>query len=309
MLLLLPGIHLVLLLLVFLVQPCVSRIWRVGTRHRGNVLRVKRRVPRPRNIVTRLVGATCFSCRYCRVERARPRRCRDRRTTLVHRSAQAPIGKGRLDLVLLNTGCDNVTLAIGILFFAVRSRFNSTCPSVVADVVNRPAVVINDRRVVYVANVGDVHIGDGTVVVKPVMVPASTFKATAEIPETIVDPAIKADGRTPVTFMEDKRTAFPSPPRGCPEIARLRSQHPCARDPVVPVRTPCPVAGRPDVAITGAHRLFIDWQRRWSKTYRDKHAGKRCRRHHQNCEHNDQPTKSTEATHSCSSCPNPVASR
>src|ERR1700740_1326256 len=72
--------------------------------------------------------------------------------------------------------------------------------AVVADAV---FAAIDDRGVVDVVDFGDVHIVHGAVVVKVVVIPAAAFVAVAKITETVVDAAVPADVRAPITFMEE----------------------------------------------------------------------------------------------------------
>src|SRR6266446_3888256 len=87
----------------------------------------------------------------------------------------------------------------------------------VASVVAHTILVANiDCRVVNVVNVGDVHIGHGTVVEKLSIIPTSAQVALAEVAKSIVDPAVKTYFRAPETLVEDKSLTAPTPPSGRP---------------------------------------------------------------------------------------------
>ncbi len=126
---------------------------------------------------------------------------------------------------------------------------DSTCAAVVADAVY--CRIVDHRGVVCVVNVGDVHVIHRTVVFELSVIPATSFIALTAVAEAIIDPAIEADVRTPVAFIEGKGAAVPTPVTGGPEITGLRSHDPRARHEEVTVRAVGPVARRPEIALSG----------------------------------------------------------
>src|SRR6185312_8189102 len=92
--------------------------------------------------------------------------------------------------------------------------------------------------------------------VRTVVEPA--MEADTEVAEAVVDAAVVADFRSPVTGVPEVSGTAVTPPAGCPESAGVGRQNPCAVDPVVAgVRVPGPVDRRPDVAIAGAFGLVV----------------------------------------------------
>jgi len=120
--------------------------------------------------------------------------------------------------------------------------------AVVADAVHRGGIV-DHRRVVNVANVGDVHIVHRAVVVKLTVFPTSTLVALPEVTESVNDPAVETDTWAPVPLIENKTFVDLSPITRGPEETYFRSQHPSPRHPIVIVVIVVvgPVARRPDI--------------------------------------------------------------
>jgi hypothetical protein len=128
-------------------------------------------------------------------------------------------------------------------------------------------VVHDDRLVIDVGNVSDVHVGHAAVVVEIASAPFATVETFTGIAEPVVDAAIETDVRTPVAAMEKIEAFVPSPISRSPEHAN-GSHHPCARDPVIAVViVPGPVARRPEIARSGTDRLRINRQGRWPDPY------------------------------------------
>ena len=71
--------------------------------------------------------------------------------------------------------------------------------------------VIDDGSVVGIVNDRDVHIVHRAVVGEHPVVPISPHIADAHVSEPIVNSAVEADARSPVTAMPDIRTATPAP--------------------------------------------------------------------------------------------------
>jgi hypothetical protein len=134
--------------------------------------------------------------------------------------------------------------------------------------------VMHDRRIdIGVVDHSCVHAHHSGVVRKVSAAPFATGKTDAHISEAIVHAAVVANVRAPVTAIEAVRSAFKTPVGRRPEVSRLRSRHPCARNPVIPAVAISPVARRPQKSILWAERLFINHQRRRRNTYADKYSG------------------------------------
>src|SRR6202795_3202015 len=137
------------------------------------------------------------------------------------------------------------------------------------------------------------------------MPPPSSFVTFTEVAETIANPAIEADHRTPIPFIENKPFAAPTPIGGSPEETDFRSQHPCARHPIIIVEVvPVgPVARGPYISFARTKGLLIDRQRRRGEVNDDPHPDlrERCCRHAQHDEREQQRTNETDM-HCDSSC-------
>src|ERR1700722_19157769 len=150
----------------------------------------------------------------------------------------------------------------------VRSRFlfrsrpgrHSTRSSVVGHAVYCD-VLVNHRFVVDIVNVHHVHVGYRPVIKEVSSIPTSAYESDAEIAEPIIDPSIETDMRTQKTVMEQEEPVLPAPPGRGPKKSDFGRQHPCARNPVIVVAIPSPIARSPKVAITRTNRLFIDRKR------------------------------------------------
>src|SRR5215510_4719647 len=118
------------------------------------------------------------------------------------------------------------------------------------------SVVVDDSRVVGVADDGDVHVGHGAVVVVVATAPIAAEEPNAGIAEAVVNSAVEADCRSPVAFIPDVVAVFPSPIAWSPQQAFLWRKHPCAGDPEVAVGTVSPVAWSPEVARSRTEGLF-----------------------------------------------------
>lgn len=95
------------------------------------------------------------------------------------------------------------------------------------------------------------------VVIETVSVPISALVTDADVAESIVDAAIIADVLAPIAVVIAVIAAYIPPITGSPQIAHLGRLRPCAGYPEIALRTKAPIAGRPEVAITGAVRLRI----------------------------------------------------
>src|SRR5271169_2532049 len=130
-------------------------------------------------------------------------------------------------------------------------RLNSTRPSVVS---NPSGVdIVSYRPIVNIMYVGNVYVVDRAIVVKIAAVPISAVVTIARVPPSIVNAAIKAYGRSPISRVPQVESSRKAPPARRPQEAHLRRVHPSSRHPVVVahIRVPSPVPGRPQVARPG----------------------------------------------------------
>jgi len=122
--------------------------------------------------------------------------------------------------------------------------------------------VLDHGGVVRVVDYSDVNVSRVAVVVVIVPAPVAAVKADAWIAEAVVNAAIEADYRSPITRMPDIGVILPSPVAGRPEQAFLRRKRPSAGNPIVSVVGIRPITRDPNESFSGAKRLFIDGQER-----------------------------------------------
>ena len=144
--------------------------------------------------------------------------------------------------------------------------------AVEADVVRVDnGVLLNDGAIlVDVGHVDAAEVRHGAVVGEDPAAPLAAEEADAAVAESVVNPAIEADVRTPVAGVPSVSATRKSPVAGSPQKANTRRMHPDAGDPVVACVTVGPIAGGPDKARGGQRGLDVDGQRRRSKADRDK---------------------------------------
>ena len=106
-----------------------------------------------------------------------------------------------------------------------------------------------------------VHVRDHSVVVEVRTVPVASFIPHTKVAKSIIDAAVEADVPRPVTMVEAIPAAHISPVARRPQRTHVRRFNPAARDPVIPIRPPGPVARSPDIVRIGRRRLVIVRQR------------------------------------------------
>src|SRR5205807_4961023 len=151
------------------------------------------------------------------------------------------------------------------------TRVDAAVAAVVTDV----GLVMNDYgRVVDVVNDRLVYIVHGAVVEKAVVIPTSACVAFSKITEAIIDPAVETNHWTPVTLIEDKTLASPTPITRSPQEPDFRRHHPRAGHPIIVIEvvTIGPVTGCPNESIFRTERLLIDRQRGRGEVNDDPHA-------------------------------------
>lgn len=248
-------------------------IWRRMRRCRG-LISCLRRSGRPRgrlccssrmsNIRLRPRGG--FGCHGAMLQLgdvcSRPRHRGMGGNAMIHRSKIGLILFRNLLMLLLGRSRRKMRLAGDGLLLRCRFRSNSIRPTVEARVgVVDDRRIVDDRRVdVGRPNHGGVHAHCGCVVSEDSTAPLTASKAASAITESIVHAAVEADLCPPIAGMEDVNTAIsPAPITRCPEIARLRSEDPGTRDPIVVANAiPRPIARCPHVVGLWAGRLNVN---------------------------------------------------
>jgi hypothetical protein len=147
----------------------------------------------------------------------------------------------------------NALLTHGGVFRRQRPTSDASRP-VVAGAVNCGVVDgdVIDHCVSYSAvihaNVGDVHIVDGTVIGETISAPVAALITDSNVAVSIVNPAVVTDMSAPVSVMVAIPAADESPVSGCPQEAHLRRLRPDARHPVIALRSVAPISGCPQIA-------------------------------------------------------------
>src|SRR5579884_2518739 len=176
-----------------------------------------------------------------------------------------------LHVRLLHLCRTNVVLAFSNKFLLRRTRLDAALSAVVAYASD--IHVVDDGLVhIHVLNHGCVYAVDGRVVEERATAPVSAFIARSEVSIAIVNATIETDVRSPIAGVPYIKPCVPAPVTRCPQITRLRREHPSPRDPVVVISVPCPIAGHPDVIWAGADRLLIYRQRGRAYAHRDSDA-------------------------------------
>src|SRR5579862_209200 len=161
-----------------------------------------------------------------------------------------------------------------------RPCVDSALATVVAHTIFRP---VYDRFVIDVVNIDDIHIRHRPVIEEMIVIPSSACEAVSKVAKPVVDAAVESDVWPPIASMEHIHSVGPTPIGRGPQEADFRGLDPSTGHPVVVgvVLAPGPIARRPNVAISGAHRLLVNGQRRRSDPYRNVDLSKRRRCHHQ----------------------------
>src|SRR6266849_2375870 len=238
------------------------------------------------------------------VEHSWPRTRCDRRPATIHRGPKLRVALSGTHMLSLSGYRRDMSLTFRGFLFTGRTHIDPTVAAVVADAVHYGGVV-NNRRVVNVVDVGDVYIVHRAVVEKPAAVPTPAFVAVSKVAVTVVDPAVEADTRTPIAFMENKSVAAPTPIGWSPEKTRFWRQHPCTRHPEVVsvIVVVGPVPRCPDIAFSGTQGLLVNRKGRRADPDRYAYLGKRSCRHRQHYKRKQQRTNGRDTSHSVSSRP------
>src|SRR5580658_1839812 len=169
--------------------------------------------------------------------------------------------------------CRDMTRMSRGFFCSGRACGCSTGSAVVADAVSRALVAYGFY--VSVVNRAHIYVIHGRVVAELVVSPVSTLVAGTTVAIAIVNAAIEADSRTPVTRVPGICAAAPAPVTRSPKEANAGRLDPCARHPEIAFRTVSPVTGRPEIAVLRTNRLRVRYQCGWSDCDRNAHLCER----------------------------------
>src|ERR1700735_743291 len=266
--------QLVLLLLIFLVQLWVACV-RSGTAFpRRKIVRMHYRSSSATFCAASRIGsprvcAARFSASHHAIalKISGPGGRNNFRAAVVDRCALVLVCARSFYMLSLRGYRPDVSLMRRSLFFPRWTRIDSAV-SVKAHVRIVPYV---DVLVVNVVKAFS-HVPHCCVVEEMPAFPTSTDEAGAEVAESVINPAIETDRRSPKSRGENKRAIVPAPPRRSPQEAHFRRKYPRAGHPIVVgnIVVIIPVPGRPYITVAGTNRLFVHRQHR--RRYRNRYA-------------------------------------
>jgi hypothetical protein len=143
-------------------------------------------------------------------------------------------------------------------------------------------VVIHYRRVISVVNHRSVHLRNGRIIRVMAGLPSATEETNSAVAETVINPAVESNMRSPVTSMEAVKSSGKAPIRRCPQDADAGWRHPDARYPIIARVTVSPVARVPEISICGTRWLYVYRERRRGKRNGEENSGRRYCRGRQN---------------------------
>src|SRR5437667_460509 len=141
--------------------------------------------------------------------RCRSRRRGEGRDAVIHRRKLRTLEAGRALMSLLDRRQSNVPFVARQTVLRRRRRDNAAGATVVTHA--RRTGIDGDILHIRIANVGGIDVVARSVVVKTAAVPVATDVADAEVAEPIIDPAVEAYARTPITRIPDVVASIPAP--------------------------------------------------------------------------------------------------
>src|SRR5580704_206749 len=165
-------------------------------------------------------------------------------------------------LLPLHSGGTDVVIAIRGHLRGTRTGVDAAATAVEADAIH--FAVVGHCAVIDVVNVVNVDVADAAIVEKVTAAPVAAFEAETAVTEPVINSAIEADVRAPVTGVPEISAVAPAPISGSPEKSDARRDDPRAGNPEISVGAVGPISGRPNVAIARANRLRVHRQRRRS---------------------------------------------
>jgi len=171
-------------------------------------------------------------------------------------------------MLFLGRGERSVLLPGEPFLCSVWARVDAAMATVIADV----GGVHDDCLLIDVPDDVDVHIVHAGVIEKVAASPVTASVAGADVTETVVNSAVEADLRTPISSIPKVGAVGPTPVAGRPEQTRCGRFDPCAGHPkITAVVAVAPITRRPDIAFTRANRLRVNGQSGWRDCHRENH--------------------------------------
>ena len=207
----------------------------------------------PANLIASLHRRRSF---HITIRLQRPVRHHVRRAALIRARKLRSVGAGSLLMLDLGAHRSSMLLVQRPQFLWPRTHLHSARPAVETHPDSIGSVVAYVVAV-HIPHHPNVHIVHCAVVPEMVVVPVAALVAESNIAEAIVDAAVVADVPAPIAAVKLVAVVSPSPVARRPESALVRSLNPCTRHPVVAPSRPGPIAGRPQVPVTGSLWLVI----------------------------------------------------
>ena len=167
------------------------------------------------------------------------------------------IRAGHALMLQLRRNCRDMLLVSGGFLFGCGLRGDAAAATVEA---HAGRFIDDDGLFVDVGDRDTAEIVDRAIVGEHAIVPMTALVAQAGIAEAVIDAAVEADMRSPITGGPHVDAVAPAPIARRPQHTDGRRHDPRARNPKIAIRTAGPVAGSPDVTGGGNRRLRVDRQ-------------------------------------------------
>src|SRR5579864_6571217 len=199
---------------------------------------------------------------------------RNRRLAVIAGRQQGAIVAGQVFVLRLQAGRLHVAFVRVLAFYLRGPGGRAAIAAIKADAVYSGVI---DHRIVDVGvmDVDYIHIGDRAVVEIVVAAPVSSEESHSGIAKAVINAAVEADMRTPVSRMPDVDSCSPSPISRSPEQAYCRWRNPGAGHPVISFRSPGPITRRPNPSWFGTGRLDVN--RQYRRTNADRYSNRNLR--------------------------------
>jgi len=200
------------------------------------------------------------------------------RPSMVHRSQHRVISTRCPLMLRLRRRHPHMRIAPRSLLRSRGTSRQSSTPAVIAHPAHRPvihrAARVNMRKA---SSANPVH---RAIVVESSSVPIPALVPEPAIAKAIIDAAIEAHRRAPVTRIPQVSAAAPAPISRRPQHPNLGRLNPRSRNPVIALVAISPIARRPHITNLRTDRLLISHQRR--RCDRNRHPNLRHRNRRQN---------------------------
>jgi hypothetical protein len=181
--------------------------------------------------------------------------------SVVVRGELTAVGAGRSLVVALHRSGRGMVLVGKSFLFGGGSGSDAAMTSVEADV----TAMCDNYLGIDIVKASAPDIAHAGVIKKAPALPVAAAITDAGVAEAVVNSAVEADLRSPVSFVPDIGVISPSPVAGRPEQTSLGCFNPCAGNPeIAAVFGVTPITGCPDITWVRANGLCVNGEHRWS---------------------------------------------